>query len=81
MAAGLRKYVDTAFPGLIDKVKGTENLTPLSSIPTQDKGGAGMQLMGTQGKLRDRSTKGSDPFSDAEIKQGYRKMGAGLGKK
>jgi len=29
-------------------------------------------------KLRDRSTKGSPPFSDAELKQGFRKMGKGL---
>lgn len=26
-------------------------------------------------KLRDRSTRGSPPFSDAELKQGYRKVG------
>jgi hypothetical protein len=43
---------------------------------------AGMQLMGNppEKKMRDRSTAGSPPFTDAELKQGYRKMGKGLGK-
>ena len=44
---------------------------------------AGEQLMGnpTAKTLRDRSTAGSPPFTDAEMKCGYRKMGKGLGKK
>ena len=31
-----------------------------------------------QKRLQDRSTKGSPPFSGAELKQGYRKMGKGI---
>lgn len=42
---------------------------------------AGEQLMGNpERKLRDRSTKGSPPYSDEELKCGYRKMGKGLKK-
>ena len=79
--AGIGKYVDVAFPGLRDKIRGTENLKPLSSIPAKDTGESGMQLMGPVKKQRDASTKGSPSYSDAEIMQGYRKMGKGLMKK
>ena len=42
---------------------------------------AGEQLMGnpTAKVMRDRSTAGSPPFTDAEMKCGYRKMGMGMG--
>jgi hypothetical protein len=42
----------------------SSNLMSLASIPEK--------------KLRRRSVMGSAPYSDAEIKQGYRKMGKGL---
>jgi len=87
--AGIDKYIDTVFPGLRDKVRGVKGPIPLSSI--MNKGGtdaamrrstpdAGEQLMGNvpEKKMRDRSTAGSPPFTDAELKCGYRKMGKGL---
>ena len=43
-------------------------LIPLGSLPEK------------QSSLQKRSVVGSAPFSDSEIKQGYRKMGKGLGK-
>lgn len=43
-------------------------LIPLGSLPEK------------QSSLRKRSVMGSAPYSDAELKQGYRKMGKGLGK-
>ena len=54
---GIAKYIDVAFPGLRNKIQGTQ---PLSSIPVQDKGDAGMRLMGGKPPWHEE-TKANEP--------------------
>lgn len=64
--SGIGKYIDVAFPGLRDKIRGTENLIPISSVRVDQANKATSDFVSTHTKNKPHPAGGSRSDHDIE---------------